>query len=162
MVNKNKTIINNKNIIQITGDIKNKQKSNQKKQQSVNPPLPAFHIQNPRIIRDATPQNTFSNSTGLDDEARKLRFIQAMREPFSTKSPYSIFDNGSNTFERQGNTEGREIPQSPQISQDDYFSQPETRQFSQPETIQFSQQQRTFNFPRSSFQRFQGNVLRSR
>lgn len=144
MVNKNKTIINNKNIIQITGDIKNKQKSNPRKQHSAGPPLSAFHIQNPRIIRDATPQNTFSNSTGLEDELRKIRFMQEMRNPLSTKSPYSIFDNGSNTFERQGNTEGQEIPQSPHISQDDYFTQPETREFTQ---------QRAFNVPRQ-FQRF--------
>jgi hypothetical protein len=41
--------------------------------------------------------------------------------PNSTKSPYSIFDNGSNTFAREGNTVGAEQPMQPSISQSDYF-----------------------------------------
>jgi hypothetical protein len=47
-----------------------------------------------------------------------------MRDPESTKSPYSIFDNGSNTFEREGNTEGLERQPQPQIRPDEYFSRP--------------------------------------
>jgi hypothetical protein len=38
-----------------------------------------------------------------------------MRDPNSTKSPYSIFDNGSNTFQREGNTPGYEEPTTQQI-----------------------------------------------
>ena len=68
--------------------------------------------------------NSFPNSTGLED--RRARFIDAMRDPFSTKSPYSIFDNGSNTFAREGNTVGAEVPVQPVINQADYFQQPRT------------------------------------
>ena len=66
--------------------------------------------------------NSFPNSTGLED--RRARFIDAMRDPFSTKSPYSIFDNGSNTFAREGNTVGAEQPVQPVINQASYFEQP--------------------------------------
>ena len=47
-----------------------------------------------------------------------------MRDPFSTKSPYSLYDNGSNTFQREGNTSGVEEAVLPQLSQDDYFQEP--------------------------------------
>jgi hypothetical protein len=68
--------------------------------------------------------NSFPNSTALED--RRARFVDAMRDPTSTKSPYSIFDNGSNTFAREGNTVGAEQPVQPVISQADYFQQPRT------------------------------------
>ena len=68
--------------------------------------------------------NSFPNSTGLED--RRARFFDAMRDPFSTKSPYSIFDNGSNTFAREGNTVGAEVPVQPVINQASYFEQPRT------------------------------------
>jgi hypothetical protein len=122
MVNKNKTIINNKNIIQICSDIKPRRRK-QPKQSYQN--TSAQHINtrdNPTLY---TPLNNFPNSSSLDDQSRKVRFMEAMRDPTATKSPYSLFDNGSNTFERQGNTQGSERAiVRPQISQDTYFSAP--------------------------------------
>ena len=121
--NKNKTIINNKNIIQICGNIKRKRAAPTKKQQPSNFNSPAQHLytrENPILY---TP-NSFPNSTALEDQSRRVRFINAMRDPESTRSPYSIFDNGSNTFEREGNTEGLERPPQPQIRPDEYFSRP--------------------------------------
>ncbi len=123
MVNKNKTIINNKNIIQICSTLKPRRRK-QAKQSNYN--NPAQHLlntrENPTLY---TPLNTFPNSSSLDDQSRRVRFMEAMRDPTSTKSPYSIFDNGSNTFEREGNTQGSERAIiRPQISQGDYFSAP--------------------------------------
>ena len=63
----------------------------------------------------------------LAGQSERVRFMDAMTDPLSTKSPYSIFDNGSNTFPIQGNTDGAEAPVYPQLSQDDYFEQPPTR-----------------------------------
>ena len=51
-------------------------------------------------------------------------------DSFSTKSPYSIYDNGSNIFQREGNTSGIEQEIQPQLSQDDYFQEP--RSFMKP------------------------------
>ena len=79
--------------------------------------------------------NSFPSSSRLDDQAGRVRFMDAMRDPFSTKSPYSIYDNGSNTFARQGETVGAEVPISPQLRPDDYFEEPirqSARQFSSP------------------------------
>jgi len=130
MVNKNKTIINNKNIIKICGTTRKHQKQNSK---SKSTPSTNINIDNPRIIRDTPIYNSFPNSTSLEDESRKIRFLQAMRDPTSTKSPYSIFDNGSNTFQREGNTPGYEEPATQQINPDEYFDEPQQPQFTQPQ-----------------------------
>ena len=68
--------------------------------------------------------------------------MEAMRNPFSTKSPYSIYDNGSNTFQREGNTSGVEQEIQPQLSQDDYFQEP--RSFMQPPVRPESRQPQRF------------------
>lgn len=149
--NKNHTTINNKNIIQICSDIKK--------------PLQKHHKENARFRSNQSPNisinhpsstpiyNSFPNSTLLEDESRKVRFAQAMRDPRSTQSPYSIFDNGSSTFRREGNTDGYEQNPSPQINQDDYFEDPPIEQqqsFVQASQPQFrSESQNTSFFPRS-------------
>jgi hypothetical protein len=122
MVNKNKTIINNKNIIQICSNLKPRRRK-QPKQSNYNNPAQHLNTRdNPTLY---TPSNTFPNSSSLDDQSRRVRFMEAMKDPTSTKSPYSIFDNGSNTFEREGNTQGLERAITrPQISQDTFFSAP--------------------------------------
>ena len=117
---KNKTIINNKNIIQICGVQSRRAKKKQQQKSSGSYNQPAQHL----YTRDTPMYASFPNSTSLSDQAERIRFIQAMRDPQSTKSPYSIFDNGSNTFEREGNTSGVEEQAQPQIRQDDYFSRP--------------------------------------
>ena len=134
MVNKNKTIINNKNIIQICSNLKPRRRK-QPKQSNYNNPAQHLNTRdNPTLY---TPLNTFPNSSSLDDQSRRVRFMEAMRDPTSTKSPYSIFDNGSNTFEREGNTQGSERSiVRPQISQGDYFSAP--RALSRPPIQRFS------------------------
>ena len=134
MVNKNKTIINNKNIIQICSNLKPRRRK-QPKQSNYNNPAQHLNTRdNPTLY---TPLNTFPNSSSLDDQSRRVRFMEAMRDPTSTKSPYSIFDNGSNTFEREGNTQGSERAIiRPQISQGDYFSAP--RALSRPPIQRFS------------------------
>lgn len=122
MVNKNKnTVINNKNIIQICCDkpMEKQQQDNGKKQKPIN-----YLKDNAMESQPFNLVNSFPNSTGLED--RRARFVDAMRDPTSTKSPYSIFDNGSNTFAREGNTVGAEQPVQPVISQADYFQQPRT------------------------------------
>jgi len=125
MVNKNKTIINNKNIIQICTP-KTKRQRQTKRQSSDNSGSnnPDTNLYRKNIPSYYSPAYTFPNSSALDDEARRVRFINAMRDPTSTKSPYSLFDSGSNTFPREGNTTGPEQPIQPQISQSDYFSNP--------------------------------------
>ena len=117
MVNKNKNnVINNKNIIQICCDkpMEKQQQDNGKKQKPIN-----YLKDNAMESQPFNLVNSFPNSTGLED--RRARFVDAMRDPTSTKSPYSIFDNGSNTFAREGNTVGAEQPVQPVISQADYF-----------------------------------------
>ena len=121
--NKSKTIINNKNIIQICGNLKPKKKAKTNRQLSTPSNLDLDTRINPALY---TSINSFPNSSSLDDQSRRVRFIQAMRDPQSTKSPYSLFDTGSNTFPRQGNTLGLEQQIQPQISQSDYFSNPRT------------------------------------
>jgi len=121
--NKSKTIINNKNIIQICGNLKPKKKAKTNRQLSSPSNFPLDTRINPALY---TSINSFPNSSSLDDQSRRVRFIQAMRDPQSTKSPYSLFDTGSNTFPRQGNTSGVEQQIQPQISQSDYFSNPRT------------------------------------
>jgi hypothetical protein len=72
MVNKNKTIINNKNIIQICGTTKHKSqkhKSQSKKDESTN-----INIGYPSVRSI----NNFPNSSSL--EKPPLRFAQAMRD----------------------------------------------------------------------------------
>ena len=103
MVNKDKsTVINNKNVIQICCDKQHQNNSNQgsKKQK------PSFTKDNEMESQPFNLVNSFPNSSGLGMD-RRARFNQAMQDANSTKSPYSLFDNGSNTFERQGNTEGQ-------------------------------------------------------
>jgi len=107
MVNKNKTIINNKNIIQIC-NLKTKRQRQSKRQSSNNSgsnnaDSNLYTKNNPSYY---SPAYTFPNSSALEDEAKRIRFINAMRDPTSTKSPYSLFDSGSNTFPREGNTIG--------------------------------------------------------
>ena len=144
MVNKNKTIINNKNIIQIC-NLKTKRQRQTKRQSgdyssSNNPGAnnPDTNLYTKNIPSYYSPANTFPNSSALEDESKRVRFltatlenesnrqnfINAMRDPTATKSPYSIFNNGSNTFQREGNTTGPEQPIQPQISQSDYFTNP--------------------------------------
>jgi hypothetical protein len=125
MVNKNKTIINNKNIIQIC-NLKTKRQRQSKRQNgnnsgSNNPDTNLYTKNNPSYY---SPAYTFPNSSALEDEAKRIRFINAMRDPTSTKSPYSLFDSGSNTFPREGNTIGMEQQIKPQIDQNDYFTNP--------------------------------------
>jgi len=152
--NKNKTIINNKNIIQICGNIKkqHKQSSSSSSSSSRYPSTTNVSV----IPNSSTPiYNSFPNSTSLEDESRKIRFLQAMRDPVSTKSPYSIFDNGSNTFQREGNTAGYEEPASAQINPDEYFDEPQRPQpqFSQPRFAQpqfRTESQSTFTIPRTA------------
>jgi len=125
MVNKNKTIINNKNIIQICTP-KTKRQRQTKRQSGDNSGSnnPDTNLYRKNIPSYYSPAYTFPNSSALDDEARRVRFINAMRDPTSTKSPYSLFDSGSNTFPREGNTTGTEQQVQPQINQNDYFSNP--------------------------------------
>jgi hypothetical protein len=115
-----KNVINNKNVIQICCDRPKRRRKQERRPKSNNDSDIRKYL-----TKDYTPQfvNSFPNSTQLQDD-RKVRFIQAMRDPFSTKSPYSIFDNGSNTFQREGNTIGAEQPTLPPISQRDYFENP--------------------------------------
>ena len=130
MVNKNKTIINNKNIIQICGATRKQQKQSSNYSPKINPSSTNVSV----IPHSSTPiYNSFPNSTSLEDESRRIRFLHAMRDPVSTQSPYSIFDNGSNTFRREGNTEGYEPSPTQQINPDEYFDEPQRTQFTQPQ-----------------------------
>ena len=95
MVNKDKsTVINNKNVIQICCDKQHQNNSNQgsKKQKRSN-----FIKENEMESQPFNLVNSFPNSSGLGMD-RRARFNQAMQDPNSTKSPYSLIDNGSNTF----------------------------------------------------------------
>jgi hypothetical protein len=115
---RSKNVINNKNIIQICYEkVKRKKRRQQSRNQYNETSSKSINIQ-PKFI------NSFPNSTRLEPDDRKVRFIQSMRDPFSTKSPYSIYDNGSNTFQREGNTLGVEEEVLPQLRQDDYFQEP--------------------------------------
>lgn len=116
---RSKNVINNKNIIQICYEkVKRKKRRQQSNQYNENSNLSkSINIQ-PKFI------NSFPNSSRLEPDDRKVRFLQSMRDPFSTKSPYSIYDNGSNTFQREGNTSGVEEEVLPQLRQDDYFQEP--------------------------------------
>ena len=125
----------NNNIIQILLENKKskRRKTNNRKEQgqqrSVN-----YIKDNEMQTRPLNLVNSMASSSRLEDQAR-VRFMDAMRDPFSTKSPYSIYDNGSNTFARQGETVGAEVPISPQLRPDDYFEEPirqSARQFSSP------------------------------
>ena len=130
---RSKNVINNKNIIQICYE-KVKRKKRKQPSQSQSQAQSEYNestnvgkginIQ-PRVI------NNFPNSSRLEPpDDRRVRFMEAMRNPFSTKSPYSIYDSGSNTFQREGNTSGVEQEIQPQLSQDDYFQEP--RSFMKP------------------------------
>ena len=137
MVNKNKnTVINNKNIIQICCD---KPKKKQKREKgssgggSGSSEPKKYLKDNAMDTQPFNLVNSFPNSTGLED--RRARFLDAMRDPTSTKSPNSIFDNGSNTFAREGNTVGAEQPVQPVINQATYFEQPQIRPSFVPRTI---------------------------
>ena len=118
---KNKNIINNKNIIQIL--LENKKSKRRKKKSSQGEPI-SYMKDNQMESKPFNLVNSFPNSSQLEADSRRVRFMEAMRDPFSTKSPYSIYDNGSNTFQREGNTQGAEMPVYPQLSQDDYFEEP--------------------------------------
>jgi hypothetical protein len=144
MVNKN-TVINNKNIIQVCCEKpRRKRKTNKGSsggRSGSNKPI-NYLKDNAMATQPLNLVNSFPNSTGLED--RRARFIDAMRDPNSTKSPYSIFDNGSNTFAREGNTVGAEQPVQPSISQNDYFQTRQTSFFApksilrQPQRIQIN------------------------
>jgi hypothetical protein len=115
---RSKNVINNKNIIQICYEkVKRKKRRQQSRNQYNETSSKSINIQ-PKFV------NSFANSSRLEPDDRKVRFIQSMRDPFSTKSPYSIYDNGSNTFQREGNTSGVEEEVLPQLRQDDYFQEP--------------------------------------
>ena len=126
MVNKDKsTVINNKNIIQICCEKPTKkQKQNNSNQGSKKQKPSNFIKDNEMGSQPFNLVNSFPNASGLGMD-RRARFNQAMQDPNSTKSPYSIFDNGSNTFEREGNTVGAEQPVQPTINRDTYFEQPQ-------------------------------------
>ena len=104
---RSKNVINNKNIIQICYE-KVKRKKRKQPSQSQSQAQSEYNESSnvgkglniqPRFI------NNFPNSSRLEPpDDRRVRFMEAMRNPFSTKSPYSIYDNGSNTFQREGNT----------------------------------------------------------
>lgn len=161
MVNKN-TVINNKNIVQVYCVKPTRKKQKTEKDSSGSSELKKYLKDNAMDTQPFNLVNSFPNSTGLED--RRARFIDAMRDPNSTKSPYSIVDNGSNTFERQGNTAGAEQPVQPSISQNDYF---QTRQasFSMPKSILREPQRMVIDdYSASSSQkpwmrtRFQGDI----
>jgi len=141
--NKNTVINNNnKNIIQICYEKPVKSKSKSKKQKtekgsSGSSEPKKFLKDNAMDTQPFNLVNSFPNSTGLED--RRARFIDAMRDPTSTKSPYSLFDNGSNTFAREGNTVGAEQPVQPVINQATYFEQPQIRPSFVPRTIREAQ-----------------------
>lgn len=126
----------NNNIIQILLENKKskRRKTNNRKEQG-QPSKPVNYIKdNEMQTRPLNLVNSMASSSRLEDQAR-VRFMDAMRDPFSTKSPYSIYDNGSNTFARQGETVGAEVPVSSQLRPDDYFEEPirqSARQFSSP------------------------------
>jgi hypothetical protein len=142
---RSKNVINNKNIIQICYEkVKRKKRRQQSQSQSQAQSEynessnvgKGINIQ-PRVI------NNFPNSSRLEPpDDRRVRFMEAMRNPFSTKSPYSIYDNGSNTFQREGNTTGVEQEIQPQLSQDDYFQEP--RSFMKPPVRPESRQPQRF------------------
>jgi len=154
MVNKNhrypseNTVINNKNIIQVCCDkpARRKRRTN-KGGLGSNKPID-YLKDNQMQTQPFNLVNSFPNSTGLDMD-RRARFITAMRDPNSTKSPYSIFDNGSNTFEREGNTVGAEQPVQASISQGDYFQTRQSSFFSpklrQPQRIEISERYPSVN-----------------
>ena len=128
MVKNKSTVINNnnKNIIQILYDKpKKKQKQENNNQDNKKQKTNNFMKDNAMESQPFNLVNSFPNSSGLGMD-RRARFLEAMRDPISTKSPYSIFDNGSNTFAREGNTVGAEQAVMPTISQSDYFQQPRT------------------------------------
>jgi hypothetical protein len=122
---KNKsTLINNKNIIQICCDKPKKKQKNEDNNQASKKQKPTnFLKDNEMGSQPFNLVNSFPNSSGLGMD-RRARFMEAMRDPNATKSPYSIFDNGSNTFAREGNTVGAEQAVQLPISQSDYFQQP--------------------------------------
>ena len=137
----NKNTNTNNNIIQILLENK-KARRRRKKSNPGNPGNPMSYMKyNQMESKPFNLVNSLPNSSQLEDQKR-VRFMEAMRDPFSTKSPYSIYDNGSNTFPIQGNIEGAEAPVYPQISQDDYFEDPTTRQparqFSNPRRFNIS------------------------
>jgi hypothetical protein len=136
MVNKN-TVINNKNIIQICCEKSTKKQKQESSNQGSRKQKPSsFTKDNEMETQPFNLVNSFPNSSGLGMD-RRARFNQAMQDANSTKSPYSLFDNGSNTFERQGNTEGAEQPVQPTINSDTYFEQPQIRPntFQAPRTV---------------------------
>jgi hypothetical protein len=121
MVSKN-TVINNKNIIQICCDKPMKKQKNEYNNQGSKKQKPSNFIKDNEMgSQPFNLVNSFPNASGLGMD-RRARFLEAMRDPISTKSPYSIFDNGSNTFAREGNTVGAEQAVMPTISQSDYFN----------------------------------------
>ena len=125
MVNKDKsTVINNKNIIQICCEKPTKKQKQESSNQGSRKQKTSFTKDNEMGSQPFNLVNSFPNSSGLGMD-RRARFNQAMQDANSTKSPYSLFDNGSNTFERQGNTEGAEQPVQPTINSDTYFEQPQ-------------------------------------
>ena len=122
----NKNTNTNNNIIQILCEQKRIKRRKKKAINSQGAPK-SYMKYNEMDTKPFNLVNSFPNSSQLEADSRRVRFMQAMTDPLSTKSPYSIFDNGSNTFPIQGNTDGAEAPVYPQLSQDDYFEQPPTR-----------------------------------
>lgn len=146
---KNKNINTNNNIIQILCEQKRIKRRKKKANNSQGNPT-SYMKDNQMDTKPFNLVNSFPNSSQLEDQSgrvrfmgggirnpysipqlagqsERVRFMDAVTDPLSTKSPYSIFDNGSNTFPIQGNTDGAEMPVYPQLSQDDYFEQPPTR-----------------------------------
>jgi hypothetical protein len=140
---RSKNVINNKNIIQICYEkVKRKKRKQPSQSQSQSQ---AQYNESSNVGKGLNIQPSFvnfPNSSRLEPDDRRVRFMEAMRNPFSTKSPYSIYDNGSNTFQREGNTTGVEQEIQPQLSQDDYFQEP--RSFMQPPVRPESRQPQRF------------------
>jgi hypothetical protein len=88
MVSKNKNTVinnNNKNIIQICYEKPVKSKKQKREKGSSGSSEPKKYLKdNAMESNPINLVNSFPNSTGLED--RRARFIDAMRDPFSTKS----------------------------------------------------------------------------
>jgi len=143
---RSKNVINNKNIIQICYEKvkrKNQKQPSQSQSQAQSEYNESSNVGKGLNIQPRFIKIFFTNSSRLEPpDDRRVRFMEAMRNPFSTKSPYSIYDNGSNTFQREGNTTGVEQEIQPQLSQDDYFQEP--RSFMQPPVRPESRQPQRF------------------
>ena len=78
---KNKNIINNKNIIQILCE--NEKSKRRKKKSSQGEPI-SYMKDNRMESKPFNLVNSFPNSSQLEADSRRVRFMEAMRDPFST------------------------------------------------------------------------------